>query len=547
MKIALLSNINMNPVIRSLKKEMDIYETEGYGNELGTLMNPQSSIHSYNPDIIFLIEDLLELINHDTDINHASDIIVNWFSNFETLIDNSRVYYISNAYLWGLELNVLVDKTLKSKLENIWQIQLEHLLSKYNNVHIFPYRSLIESVGSDNSFSLKMWYMGKILHQPIMQQKISAEIKHFVHLSNNTPKKLLLLDLDNTLWGGLAGEDGINGITLSDDHAGLVYKNLQRIVKKMKEQGVILGIVSKNNESDALDIIENHPHMILNKSDFAIYKINWGPKHKNIQEIAATLNIGLDSIVFFDDNTSEQQLIRDMLPDVIVADFPDKDEQLPEAMIAIWREYFDRVSLTTEDLNKTSQYVANAKREELKKESKSFSDYLKGLQIKLIKKDADKYVERVTQLLNKTNQFNLTTKRHTKAEINTYIKDNTKRIYVYQTSDIFGDNGIIAVSIVDSLDKTPCICEFVMSCRVMGKNIEYAIIDDIENDLLASGFNELNAEYIKSQKNSPVSKLYDCLGYSMVQEYDGHTKYNIHLEERPDREYYLNIEKEIDE
>ena len=547
MKIALLSNVNMDAAIRLLKRDIDIYESEGYGNELGTLLNSMSSIYSFRPDIIFLIIDLMEIIHHDFQKDKIEEYIDDWFSQIETVINTSNIYYISDSYLWGSELNVIIDKSFKQSVEQLWQIRLESLLLKYNNVRIFPYHHLVECMGENNVFSLKMWYMGRIIHNITFQKVLCDEIIRIVDLETRTYKKVLLVDLDNTLWGGLAGENDITPIKLSNEHTGLAYKNLQRVIAQMKNQGVIIGIVSKNNESDVMPIIKNHPHMILHDDDFAIKKINWEQKNVNIEAIVSELNLSLDSVVFFDDSPAERQLIKELLPDVFVPEFPAHPEDLADTMVGIWKAYFERPSITMEDLNKTKQYIANAKRNEYEKQVDDFEKYLQGLDIKLTCVSEKNHVDRIVQLINKTNQFNLTTRRYSQNIIQEWLNDKKKRIYAFHESDRFGDNGIIAVVIVDLAEATPIITDFVMSCRVMGKNIEYAIIDFVENDISNEDCKTLYADYVKSAKNAPVEHLYDDLGYKRMTQSEEKRRYMLTFSEKKNREYVLTLLSERNE
>ena len=386
-----------------------------------------------------------------------------------------------------------------------------------------------------------MWYMGKILHSAQMQQLIADMILEKTALENRIPKKVLLLDLDNTLWGGLAGENDISPIELSEEHKGLAYKNLQRTILQMKNQGVILGIVSKNNYQDAMNIIDNHPHMVLHEDDFAIKKINWNTKTDNIVEIAKELNVGLDSMVFWDDNPTERELVGNLLPEVEVPEFPKKPELLADSMIQIWKKYFEQAVVTKEDSEKTEKYRANLKRDELLTSSVSFEDFLKGLEISLLRVDSFKNVERITQLINKTNQFNLTTQRHSQNEIQQMLEDDGYRIFAYRESDKFGDNGIISVVILNLKGEIPVIEEMVMSCRVMGKKIENAIIDDIEKTVKDMGYSALIGKFIQSVKNAPVKNLYTGLGYSEINDESQEKKYIINLNEKENRDYCLKM------
>lgn len=538
-RIAVLSNVNMNFVIRLLGKEAEVYQTEGYGNELGTLMNPASSYHAFAPEYTFLIMDLIELLEHELEPEAAKRKIQNWFGGMEAALKPEVIYYVSDAYLWGVELAAVFEPGRKAALEQLWQQELEGLCRRHGNVRMLPYRHLIESMGETTAFSMKMWYMGKILLSNEAQKQLCGLILEKLKIESRTPKKLLVLDLDNTLWGGLAGENDITPIELSEDHTGLAYKNLQRVILQMQCQGVLLAIVSKNNEQDAMELLEHHPHMVLRGEAFAAKRINWQPKHENIREIARELNLGTDSFVFWDDNPTERELIKEMLPEVAVPDFPDKPEELAPAMVEIYKEYFAKPSITEEDRKKTAQYAANSARQELERKAGSFEDYLKQLEIVMTRVNPEKHMERLTQLINKTNQFNLTTRRYTQGQIAELLQEDGKRVYLYSVADRFGDNGIVAAVIVNlgaggvvsgmaaacgetsdlpGLRGCPVVEEFVMSCRVMGKNIEYAIIEDVEADLRENGYAFLRGMYLPTAKNQPVEELYDRLGYRRMEE-----------------------------
>lgn len=546
-KVALLSNVNMNYVIRMLQKDLTIYEPEGYGNELGILMNPESSYHSFAPELTFLIIDLMEILEGEFEPEKARQKVEGWFRQLETALrmqmeevaNVAGVYYISDAYLWGVEVPVLSDAGRKQELEQIWQEQLERLCHHYANVRILPYRHMIEKMGEDNAFSLKMWYMGRILLSSEAQKRLCELILQKIYLESYAPAKVLLLDLDNTLWGGLAGEADHTPLVLSDDHSGLAYKNLQKVILQMQKQGVLLGIVSKNNEQDAWEIVEKHPHMLLRPEHFVVKRINWEAKHDNIKEIAAELNLGMDSFVFFDDSPAERQLVKEMLPQVMVPDFPEKPEELALAMVNIYQTYFEKPFLTEEDWKKTEQYAGNAKRIELQNSASSFEEYLKQLQIIMRRVDAAANIERLTQLVNKTNQFNLTTRRYTQSEIQQILSDCKRRVYLYQIADRFGDNGVVAAVIVELSGEVPVIEEFAMSCRVMGKRIEDAIVEDVEQEMLQAGYTHLRGRYLSTLKNKPVKELYPRLGYERIAELpEGGTEYEIEMAMAPKRVYY---------
>lgn len=512
-RIALLSNVNMNAVIRMLQRDADVYEAEGYGNELGTLMNPASSYHEFDPDITFMIMDILELLEHETDAASAETVIERWFESFEGAMRDNCIYYINDAYMWGPETeaaDALIDRTV---FEAAWSDRLKALCGRHVNVRIFPYHQMISKLGEENAFSLKTWYMGKMLLGSEAGRRLAAMILDKVRLESRTPKKVLALDLDNTLWGGLAGENDNTPIVLSEEHAGLAYKNLQRVILQMQRQGVILVIVSKNNPDDVKEILERHPHMVLRPGHFASVRINWKPKHENIIEIAEELNLGIDSFVYWDDNPQERLLVGQSLPEVAVPDFPDKPEELASAMTAIYHEYFEKAVLTGEDLEKTRQYADNAKRNEMRKSAVSYEDYLRQLEIVVTRVDAKRNLLRLDTMFNKTNQFNLTTRRHAQSELQQMLEDADKRFFVYNVKDCFGDTGVVAAVIVDVSGDIPVIQELVMSCRVMGKNIEHGILAQVERCMRDEGYERIRGVYVPTAKNKPVADLYEQRGY----------------------------------
>lgn len=514
-RIAILSNVNMNALIRLLqgKDGLEVYEAEGYGNELGALMNPASSYHTFAPEITFLVMDLPELLAHELEPAAAAGRMADWFAGLESALLPECLYYVSDAFLWGMEAETADALVDRQELERDWNVRLRELRGRHPNVRILPYHRMIAGLGEENAFSLKMWYMGRILLSMEAQKRLAALISDKVMLEGRTPKKVLLLDLDNTLWGGLAGEHEHEPVVLSEEHAGLAYKNLQRVILQMQRQGVLLAIVSRNNAEDAEEILKGHPHMVLRPEHFAARRINWKPKHENIIEIASELKLGTDSFVFWDDSPGERMLIGQMLPEVAVPDFPEKPEGLAPAMVSIYHEYFEKPALTAEDLEKTGQYAANARRVELQKGAASFEEYLEKLQIVLTRVSTEKHLQRIEALLNKTNQFNLTTRRHSLNELQQMLGDGDRRIFAYRVSDCFGDNGVVAVVIADVAGEVPVIEDFVMSCRVMGRNVEQGILEDVERELQAEGYERLRGLYRPTAKNRPVAELYPRMGY----------------------------------
>lgn len=539
-KIALLSNINVNFVSRKLKRSFEVYEAEGYGNELGALLDPESSLKQFEPKAVFLLMDLAELLEHECRPERCGEILDGWFDSLESAIEEKTIYFVSDGYLFGEERDAFSSVLTAFQLENLYQERLRGLFERHGNVRVFPLRRLIAGLGEERSFSWKTWYLGKILFSNELQGSIAQAAEKLMEMESRVPKKVLVLDLDNTLWGGLAGDYPATELELSEDHRGLYYKNAQRIIQKMKEAGVLLCIASKNNEEDVRKVFREHPHMVLSLEDFAAYRINWESKDLNIREMSEELNLGLDSFVFWDDQPTERALIRELIPEVEVPEFPEDPGEMCGALRKLYDDFFRKSRVTREDIEKTEAYAQNRERKKLEGSARSFQEYLQNLKLFVERVDAAGHIDRLLQLLNKTNQFNLTTTRYDLAELEKRVRDPEQRVYFYRVEDRFGDYGLVAALMVD-LHGAPSITDFVMSCRVMGKRVEYAIVSDVEEALRKEGKKELFASYLQTAKNVPVKDLFEQMGYELTAEEDGGKRYRISLEKREAREYFVTM------
>ncbi|MCR5701958.1 MAG: HAD-IIIC family phosphatase [Lachnospiraceae bacterium] len=542
-KIAVLSNVNMDAIVKNLQRKYEVFSPAGYGNVVEELSNAGSELNAFKPDICFIIIDASAMFDRYDRFEEGAGVITSFFGILESAMGTNTTYYINDLDFRSDVLKTDIIDNIQELYAAEWTSAFFEFSKKHNNVHMLTFSSLVKRIGSCDFYSAKMWYLGRIPFSVLGRNEIQNEIEKCIKLHEGMcVKKVLLLDLDNTLWGGICGE---GKVILSDENVGLIYKDLQYVIKRMKRSGVILGIVSKNNEEDALDVLRNNQHMILEESDFAIMKINWENKDKNIREIADELNVGLSSIVFFDDSENERMLVKTMLPEVTVPDFPDKTENLPECMVNIFFEYFDKENYTLEDSKKTELYRQNKERELFKQRSISYEDYLKELKIKIYPVSAKENEERVYQLVHKTNQFNLTTKRYSRDDLHEMLNSDEYIVYTFDIKDKFGDNGITAVVIV-SLSDVAEIDTFIMSCRIMGRKIEDSIIAYVENKLKINGFGVVRASYINTEKNKPVEKLYDGLGYKCIECSNGLKRYELKLCDVQKRELYAEISERED-
>ena len=346
-------------------------------------------------------------------------------------------------------------------------------------------------------------------------------------------KKCLILDLDNTLWGGVLGEDGVDGIKLGGDYPGKAFAYWQRSLLQLANNGVILAVCSKNNEADVDEAWQHNPFMVLKREHFSSLRINWQDKATNIREIAAELNIGLDSMVFVDDNPTERELIKQVLPQVEVPDFPAKPYELMPFFKQLVEKYFRIYAVTSEDRTKTEQYRANALRQAEQSHFADLETYLYSLDMELDIIPADEHnLPRIAQMTQKTNQFNLTTRRYTEADVQQRI-DRGWRVFCMSVRDRFGDSGITAAVFLEpSDDVTVNIDSLLLSCRILGKGIEEAFIKTVFNLLRLDGYRHITAEYLPTAKNGQTADFYDRMGLTCVTTDDSGAKhYSLDLNE----------------
>lgn len=542
--IAVLSNINCDPIIRKIRKITPCVENIGYGNVVEALLNPQRMGEDKNIEAVFCIIDLKEYIQLSNEYKQRID---EFFIYFERGMNERCKYFISDAYYYIQHEVDFRGNSVSRRGEHYWNEKLYSFCDTHNNCYVFPLKKFVCNLGEKEFFSNLLWYHGSARYSLDAVKSISSEIIKIIDVVHGKYKKAILLDLDNTLWGGIAGEDGFERIALSDSGIGKAYKEFQGVIRLLKESGTVLAIVSKNNESDVWPIFEKHPHMILKKDDFVSHRINWDNKSDNIKAIAAELNIGLDSMVFVDDNPLERAEVKSFLPQVEVPDFPDNPEKLTVFAEELIHRYFLRLTTTQEDMEKTKMYHAMHQIEKARSSATNFSDFLKSLNIVITRCNPSKHFERIVQLNEKTNQFNTTVKRYSASEIKEMLNSSDWCIYLYEVSDRFANHGLCAVAFVN-LQDSAIIDNFIMSCRVMGRNIEYGIIKDIENNLYKEGFSNLIGIYKKGPKNAPVETLFDNAGYILSSENkeQGLKEYNKIFSESEDSEcFYGKIVYEI--
>ena len=389
-------------------------------------------------------------------------------------------------------------------------LRLAENLEKASNIYVLNTHKWIEQAGS-HAFSPKLWYLGKIVFGNEVFQEAVADIKAALGGMLGYARKLIILDLDDTLWGGIVGDVGWENLVLGGHHhLGEAYVDFQQALKSMKNRGILLALASKNEEQVALEAIRKHPEMVLKLEDFAGWRINWQDKAQNILDLMTELNLGPQSTLFIDDNPAERARVKESLPEVLVPDWPEDPLFYPAALLSL--RCFEMPSLSQEDLVRTSMYLSENKRQALKQTVSSLEDWLTRLAIRLqVEKLHPANLQRATQLLNKTNQMNLSTRRMSEAELMNWAEDNHHRLWTVRVSDKFGDAGLTGIISLEIQEPNAQIVDFILSCRVMGRKIEEAMLATAIQHAAALGVEEVYARYIPTAKNKPCLDFFKSL------------------------------------
>lgn len=462
--------------------------------------------------LIFYIlfhDDLFDVTNKNG-IDKKIEVI---FNRIEFFLKKKVFFFFSDIEI----INKNIFNNLKNFQENLNFIKKieekkKYLNNKYNNFFFLDLNYYLNKEGKIKSFDTRNWYMFKCHLSNFGIDLVYKSVNNACLKIINPAKKLLVLDCDNTLWGGVVGEVGAQNIVLGQDGIGKAYQDFQKKIKILKNKGLMLALCSKNIEEDVFEVFKKNNNMILNLDDVVSTKINWKEKYLNINEISSDLNIGLDSFVFWDDNPIERNKVKNNLKEVFVPNISENVTDWPSELINL--NCFLKPVTTNEDKNKTIQYKNRSKFiNDLKKFHNEEEKYLKSIKMNAkFKKINEKNILRSVQMCDKTNQFNFSTKRHNVNFFKKNFKSKKFIMKVVSLKDIYGDHGTVGLYILEfSSKKNVKIVTFLMSCRILGRKLEFIMIQDIIAQLKKRRINSLLAEYIPSKKNVMIKEfLSDC-------------------------------------
>jgi FkbH-like protein len=490
---------------------------DGFQYKANLLNEKETSeiIQKIKLEIDFLVESLRK----------AKLVIINKFSS---LLFNS--YFLKkNNFDW-------ICEELNNYLEN----------KILNNFILIDIDKVIARVSVERSIELRNFYSSKALYSIAFYNAYAKYIAPIILAVLGKSKKALILDCDNTIWSGILGEDGIEGIQMSSQNKkGVVFEEIQALTKSLAQKGIIIGLNSKNNEEDVNAVIRDHKEMTLQESDIVIKRVNWNDKVYNLKEIAKQLNIGRDSIVFIDDSDFEINLVNQYLPEVKTIQVPERLYEYPSLIRSRFDDFYN-IKETKDDLSRIKSYQTESLREESKSEFGNIEEYLKSLNLEMvIYTDSPSLIDRMAQLTQKTNQFNLTTKRYTVAEMENFVNDSESLVLAFEVNDRFGGFGITGCSVVMISGDKATIDTFLMSCRVLGRNIEIKFLEEIMVVLGDLGVKNVDASYSKTLKNEQVSDFYDRAGFKIINQSEDRTDYSISLQDyKPRGLNYIKVNYE---
>ena len=382
----------------------------------------------------------------------------------------------------------------------------------FGNLRLIDLQQIRAVMGADQFKDSKMYAIAKMPMSTSALVKVAKRVVEAVRVRKGRFHKCAVVDLDNTLWGGVIGDDGLEGIEIGELGQGHAFTDFQIWLKELKKRGIMLAVCSKNNDNTAKEPFEKHPEMVLRLNDFSAFVANWEDKASNILKIRDELNIGLDSMVFLDDNPFERNLVKTMLPEVEVVELPEDPALYVDCVRRL--NLFDTASYSEEDQVRTERYLAEKKRAQLNTTIENYDEYLKALEMKAEAKPFDTFhIPRIAQLTQRSNQFNVRTIRYTDAEITEIARSDQYITRYFTLRDKFGDHGLISVVILEKQEDHLFVNEWLMSCRVLKRGMEQFVADSIINAAIEAGFSKVVGEYIETPKNAMVKNLFSDMGF----------------------------------
>lgn len=499
--------------------EISNLEFADYGNWSGALLQskPEAAL-----TLVIFLDDLID--RRKQDISALQEVRNNFFRLLKSYLDQTTAPTI--VCLAGCDE---YDVIRNAKIANDKEIahhtflgEANRLANQYQQLYVINMNRLLSRIGLNQAYDQRNWYLAHCRLSSQGLSVLSDGLRDLLLRTSKPASKVLVLDCDNTLWGGVIGEDGIEGLVLGQDGLGQAYVDFQLAIRNLSRQGVIVVLASKNNEDEVWEVFDNHPAMVLRRSDIVSWKINWQEKTENIQALSEELNLSLDTFVFWDDNPVEREKIGIALPQVITIGVNDDVFEWPNQLSRL--AHFSKFSTTQDDLKKTEQYQSRAKFVREKREVLDELSYLKTIRLEpAIQPINAATILRAEQLCAKTNQFNLRTIRHTAADLQQLAQKNADLCFLTSLSDIYGDHGIVGLVCLSEIDeRTLFLDTFLLSCRVLGRHLESWMLQHAVNTGQRYDYMTLVGEFIPTNRNKVVDDFFEVHGFEPLYDADSH-------------------------
>ena len=528
---------------------IDVFEAE-YNQVERQFLDPTSDLYQFDADFIVVFQSTHKLGEYHSALpmeqqaNLAEErlqFVSGICSN--PVLASKKIIYFNYPEIEDTVFGSYANKVDSSFTFQVRKLNYELMLlsQQFPNLFICDIAGLQSKLGRDQMFAPNVYTSTEMILSIDALPYVASRVMDIVCAIKGQFKKCLILDLDNTLWGGVIGDDGLEGIQLGHGLGiGKAFTEFQMWVKKLKQRGIIICVASKNNEDTAKEPFESHPDMVLKLDDIAVFQANWETKVDNIRTIQSILNIGFDSMVFLDDNPFERNMVRENIKGITVPELPEDPAEYLEYLYS--QNLFETASYSNLDKDRTKQYQVEAQRVSLSKTFTNEADFLKSLNMVSVVSGFTKFnTPRVAQLSQRSNQFNLRTIRYTDADIEALANDPNVIDLSFTLEDKFGDNGLIAVVIMKPLDKeTLFIDTWFMSCRVIKRGMENFTLNNMVEKAKAVGYKKIIGEYLPTPKNAMVKDHYSNLGFERVQE-SGTDKYVLNIDTYINKECYIKI------
>jgi FkbH-like protein len=542
-KISILSSINIDTIKDKLSKKISKFiddigiHTYEYGQLQQNFMFEDSELYKQNPEFIFIIDRPEDIINKSLDEyeDNDSEKIITYFNSIKSYVKaNPNVtIFIMEYFLTEKSINF---NCISNNILNIFQENLNLLKDEYKlNINIMK----VQNIKDGEILDKRMWYIGKIPYTDKFINKLASKITGLILSMKGLTARLLVLDLDNTLWGGVVGEDGVHGIKIGEDYPGNIFKEFQKKIKLLKERGIALAICSKNDINIVNEVFEKNKNMILKKEDFVYIYANWDNKFENIKLISDNIGLGLKNILFIDDNPVEREQVKEFLPDVNVLELSKDpvdyiDNLLNSPLLEIHK-------LTESDKKRAKTYETKVKLDNLEKKYVNKEDFYKQLDLEIfVNKLSSDNKDRCVQLINKTNQFNATSLRLKESDLLKY------KIYVLGAKDKFNDYENMGILITTELDNIIEINNYLMSCRFLGKDLENEFIKWLLNYAKNNNFNKVTGKIIETERNEPIRNIYKNNNFILKDDLFVYNLDNLNIEMKEYIKLHDNTNNEIE-